>query len=163
MVCKILSAKGLEVKILTIKNLRRFRLRLRVLPPPRQSSALSVREARLVVTSWSVEIFGEMVTNGMPPRVWWFSVAGGGLRMRGWCANKRIAEDTHQSVVNADNNFKLDQRPRFYRLRPKRKGSRLRGGARFETTPREIPRPAGENAGLRDGATLVLRLRGSTP
>jgi len=28
-----------------------------------------------------------------------------------WCANKQIAKDTHQSVVNADNNFKLDQRP----------------------------------------------------
>jgi hypothetical protein len=28
-----------------------------------------------------------------------------------WCANKKVAEDTHQSVVNADNNFRLDQRP----------------------------------------------------
>jgi hypothetical protein len=27
-----------------------------------------------------------------------------------WCANKRVAEDTHKSVVNADRNFRLDER-----------------------------------------------------
>jgi len=27
-----------------------------------------------------------------------------------WCANKRVAEDTHRSVVNADRNFRTDER-----------------------------------------------------
>jgi hypothetical protein len=27
-----------------------------------------------------------------------------------WCANKKIAKDTHQSVVNADRSFKVDER-----------------------------------------------------
>jgi hypothetical protein len=70
-------------------------------PPPAKQCEVTVNTKRDWIDWWTLRLegFGLFV-------LCIYTVATIAI----WCANKKVAEDTHQSVLNADRNFRIDER-----------------------------------------------------